>query len=66
MSLNMKYWRARFFPKLKTLIHELICVKNNFYAETIKNDNGSVAMTRKCVWCERNQQLHKIKNYNNR
>ena len=41
--LNNKYWRAR-FSKIETLIHELICVKNTFYAATIKNDNGAVVM----------------------
>ena len=37
------------FSKLKTLVHEPFCVKNNFYPETVKNDNGSVAMTFLCV-----------------
>ena len=42
MSLNIKYWRSIFPPKLKTLIYELIFVKNNVYPATIKNDNGAV------------------------
>ena len=49
MSLNMKYWRARFTPKLKTLIYELICVNNNFYPATIINDNGAIAMSEKKI-----------------
>ena len=32
------------FPKLKSLIYELICVKNKFYPATVKNKNGAVAM----------------------
>ena len=44
MSLNIKYWRAKFPPKLKTLIYELICV---FFLNpaTIKNENGAFAMS---------------------
>ena len=44
MTINMNNGRAIFSPKLKTVIHELIFVKNNFYPATIKNDNGAVAM----------------------
>ena len=36
------------FSELKTLIHELICVKNNSYAASIKNDNRAVAMRKMC------------------
>ena len=61
MSLNMKYWRARFTPKLKTLIYELICVNNNFYPATIINDNGAIAMSEKKLQLKRKQQLHKFK-----
>ena len=44
MTLNMKNGRVKNVSKLKTLIQDLICVKNNVYTESIKNDNGSVAM----------------------
>ena len=40
MTLNMKMG-ASDFSKLKTLIHEIIFVKNNIYPESIKNDNGA-------------------------
>ena len=59
MSLNIKYWRAIFFTKLKTLIHKLICVKT-IYPATIKNDNGAVAMRKSFVWRERKQQIHQF------
>ena len=36
MILNIKYWRAIFFPKLKTLIYELICVKMIFIHQPSK------------------------------
>ena len=39
---------APYFSKLKTVIHELIFVKNDFYSKNIKDDNGAVAM-RNCV-----------------
>ena len=32
------------FFELKNLIHELICVKNNFYPASIKTKNGAVSM----------------------
>ena len=60
MSLNLKYWRTRFFPKLKSLIYELICVKNDFYPETIKNYNGAIAMRKTFVQRVRKQQLHQF------
>ena len=44
MTLNMKNGRVKNVSKLKTLIQDLICVKNNVYPASIKNDNGSVAM----------------------
>ena len=52
MTLNMKYWHAIFFPKFKTLIYELICVNKN--PETIKNDNGAIAM------CDKNRSNNSI------
>ena len=60
MNLIMKYWRARFFPKLKTLMHELIFFKHIVYPETIKNENGAFATRKTIVWRERNQHLHQI------
>ena len=36
MSLNLKYSRAIFPPKFKSLIYELICVKNNFIQQPSK------------------------------
>ena len=36
------------FPKLETVIHGLIFVKNDFYPATIKNDNGVIAMVFLC------------------
>ena len=35
--------------------------KNNFYPETIKNDNEGIAMRNVFLQHERNQQLHYIK-----
>ena len=61
MSLNMKYWRAIFTPKLKTLIYELSSVKHNFYPATIKIDNGAVAMRKYFMWYEWKQHLHQKK-----
>ena len=43
MTLNNKYWRAR-FSNFETFIHKLIFVKNDYYPSTIKNDNGAIAM----------------------
>ena len=48
------------FSKFKTIIHELICVKNNFYPAIIKNENGAVAMRIFFVRHERIQQLHQL------
>ena len=48
------------FFGLETLIHELICVKNNFNPESIKNDNGAVAMRKTFVLRKRSQQIHQI------
>ena len=42
MTLNMNDGRSKNF-KSKTVIHEIMCVKNIFYPETIKNYNGAVA-----------------------
>ena len=50
----MKSGRAIFISKFNTLIHEPIFVKNVFYAATIKNDNGSVAM-KIFVWHKQKQ-----------
>ena len=47
------------FSKLKTLIHDLICVKNDFYPETIKNDNGAAAMIKQL--CDANGTNKSIK-----
>ena len=58
MSLNIEYWRAIFLPKLKTLIYDLICVKNIFYQATTKNDNGAVVIRKGFVRLKRKQQLH--------
>ena len=46
MNLCMKNGRTIFFFELKTLIHELNFVKNNFHPESIKHDNAAVAMGR--------------------
>ena len=45
----MKNGHAIFFSELKTLIHKIICVKNNYYPATIKNDNGDDAMRFFCA-----------------
>ena len=44
MIFNIKYLARQIFPKLKTLIYELICVKNNMYPATIIKDNGAFVM----------------------
>ena len=49
------------FPKLEFFIYELICVKNDFYPETIKNDNGAVVMRKFVLRRGRKQQLYKFK-----
>ena len=61
MSLNMNNGRVRFFSKLNALIHELISVEDNFYPETIKDDNGPAAMRKLFVQRKRNQKLHQLK-----
>ena len=61
MSLNIKYWRAIFILKLKTLTYELISVKDNFYLATIKNDNGAIAMGIFFVRKKWKQQLYQLK-----
>ena len=61
MTLNMKSWHAGFFSELKTLIHELICVINNFYPASIKNNNGAVTTRKSFVRREQKQQLHQLK-----
>ena len=48
INLNNEYWRAAFFSKFNTLIHDIICVKT-FYSESIKNYSGAAKM-RKCLW----------------
>ena len=48
ITLDMKDGRVRFSSKFKTVLHKLICVKNNVYPATIKNDNGAVAMSFLC------------------
>ena len=60
MSLNMKYWHARFIPKSKSLIYELIYLKNMFYPATIKNYNRAVAMSIFLVRRKRKLQLHQF------
>ena len=49
------------FSKLKTLIHELICVENKFYSETIKMkmEPSQLFVLRH----KRNQQPHPKKDY---
>ena len=56
------------FSKFKTVIYEKICVKNNIYPATIKNDNGAVAMRKHCVTRTEpiNPSNKKIKTYGNR
>ena len=49
------------FPKLKSLSYELICVINNFYPATIKNDNEAAAMRKFLVRRKWRQQLHQLK-----
>ena len=61
VTLNMKYWRANSPPKWKTLIYDLICVENNFYPATIKNDNGAVVTRIFFVQKKWKQQLHQSK-----
>ena len=41
------------FLKLETLIQKIICVKNIFYAVTIKNDSGAVILRK--YFCEENK-----------
>ena len=43
---------APYIFKLNTLIHELICVKNNFQPAFIKNDNGAAAKRKKSTRTE--------------
>ena len=64
MSLNIKYFRAIISPKLKTLIYDINCVKNNVHPENVKNENGAVAMGIFFVQLEWKQQLHQLKNEN--
>ena len=44
----MKNGCAIFPPEFKNLIYALIFMKNNFYPESIKNDNGAVATKKMC------------------
>ena len=64
MTLYTKNGRAR-FSESKTLIHKLICVKNNFYPASIKKDNGGRRNEKK-LRCKRNQQLHRLKKVKHR
>ena len=41
MSLNLKYWRARFLPKLKSLIYEIVFVKKSFLSSNHKKRQWS-------------------------
>ena len=59
MILNMKIWARQIFSELKTLIHELIFVKNGFYPASINNDNGAIAMIF-FLQREWNQQLRRF------
>ena len=43
MTLNMKNWRASIF-RIGDIDTRANFFENNLYPETIKNDNGSVAM----------------------
>ena len=48
MTLIVKTGRAIFFG-IKDLNTRANLCENNFYPESITNDNGSVAMRKKCV-----------------
>ena len=54
-------WARQIFFELKTLINELIFVKNIFHPESIKNDNAAVSMRHKFLQRERSQQLHRFR-----
>ena len=58
MRLNMKYWPATLFPKLKTLIHNTIFVKNDFYSSTIKMKMDSSQWGK--IWCNVNETNNSI------
>ena len=62
MSLDMKYWHARFFFQIEYLDTRANLCKNIFYPATIKNDNGAIETREKFVQSEQNQQLHQLKN----
>ena len=55
---------ARFVSKLKTLIHELICVKNNFYPATIKNENRAAEVRKKLCGAKGTNNSIKLKKGN--
>ena len=54
-------WARLFFSELKTLIHELIWVKNDFHPAPIKNNNAAIIISNKYVQHEWIQQHHKLK-----
>ena len=56
-----KILARQIFSKFKNLIYELICVKNNVYPATIKNDNESAAISKTTMRRKRKQQLHQFK-----
>ena len=49
------------FSKLNTVIHKLICVNNDFYPASIKNENGAVATRKISMQRERKQKIHQLK-----
>ena len=55
----MNNWRAIFLSKFKTVIHEIVCVKNNLYPATIKNYNGAIAV--RFFMCDTNGTNSSIK-----
>ena len=56
--------RARQFFLVEDLDTRANLCENNYHPESIKNDNGSIAMRKHFVQRERNQQIHKFKKYN--
>ena len=60
MTLIMKNGRARCPPKLKTLTYYPICVKNNFFPASIKNDNEAVTMRKRFVKHKQDHQLRQF------
>ena len=64
MTLNMKNGRTRFFQIKNLNTRDNLC-ENSFYPETVKNDNGAVAMRNNFVRPEHNQQLYQFKKKDN-